>query len=135
MEIEFSGRGINHFFNVSTLEESSVSEADLLEEKKIGASVCEAEHEKIAEIDGEAINTATNIDEMIPVSSFDDNKRSTSMIFDEHCAEIGLFEREVRNLETKLDDDNISYDEFLQIMEEKKKIYELMFGRGSLLGI
>jgi hypothetical protein len=150
LETEYSERGSNNLLNVSTLEEASVSEAELPEEnnegasvceaelpeeEKKGASVCEAEHEKIAEIDGEAINTTTDIDEMIPVVFVDDNKGSTSMIFDEHCAEIGLFETEVRNLEIEFDDDNLSYDECLQIMEEKKKIDELMFGGGSLLGI
>jgi hypothetical protein len=112
-----------------------VSEAKLPKEKKKGASVCEAKHEKIAEIDDEAINTATGVDEMIRVMFVDDNKGSTSIIFDELCVEIGLSETKVRNLEVEFDDDNLSYDEYLQIMEENNKIDELMFGGGSLLGI
>jgi hypothetical protein len=36
--------------------------------------VCEAEHEKIVEIDGEAISTTTCIDEIIRVVFVDDNK-------------------------------------------------------------
>jgi hypothetical protein len=36
--------------------------------------VSEAEHEKIAEIDGEAISTTTRIDEMLPVMFVDEKK-------------------------------------------------------------
>jgi hypothetical protein len=101
METESNGRGSNNLLNVSTLEEGSVSKAELPEEKNEGAFVCEeeipeedkkgasvyeAEDEKIVEIKGEAINTTTDIDEMIPIVFVDDNKGSTSMIFDEHCA-------------------------------------------------
>ena len=57
------------------------------------------------------------------------------MMINEHCAEIGLSETDVRNLEVEFDDEYLSYDEYLQIMEEKKGIYELMFGGGILLGI
>ena len=81
--------------------------------------MCEAEHEKIAEIDGEAINTIIDINEMIPIVFFVDNKWSTSMMIDEHCEKIGLFETDVRNLEIEIDDDNLSYDECLQIMAKK----------------
>jgi len=113
METEYSERGSNNLSNVSILEEASMSKAklpeeqnegafvsqvELLEEKKKGASMCEAKHDKIAETDSEAISSTTHIDEMILVVFVDDNKGSTSMIFDEHCAEIGLFETEVRNL-------------------------------------
>jgi hypothetical protein len=55
------------------------------------------------------------------------------MMIDEHCEEIGLFETEVRNLEIEFDNDNLSYDECLPIMEVKKKIDELMFGEKSYL--
>jgi hypothetical protein len=84
--------------------------------------VCEGDYEKIAEIDGEAISTTTFIDEMIRVVLVDDKKGSKSMMIDEHCAEIGLVETEVRNLEIEFGDDNLSYDECLPIMEEKNKI-------------
>jgi len=67
--------------------------------------VCEAEHEKITETYGEAINTTTCIDEMIRV--VDENKGSTSMMINEHCEEIILFETKVRNLEIEFNDDNV----------------------------
>jgi hypothetical protein len=56
------------------------------------------------------------------------------MMIDERCVEIGLVETEIRNLEIEFGDDNLSYDECLPIMEEKKKIDELMFRGEGLLG-
>jgi hypothetical protein len=106
LETKYSERGRNNLLNVATLEEASVfevelpeeqnegayvPEAELPEKEKKGASVCEEEHDKIVEIDGEAINKKTHIDEMLPVMTVDENKGSTSIIFDEHCADISLF--------------------------------------------
>jgi len=43
-------------------------------------------------------------------------KEPTKIIVDEDCADISLSETKVRKYEVEFDDDNLSYDEFVQIM-------------------
>jgi len=122
-------------------EGSYVFEVKLPENENDDASMFEEEHKQVSEVKGEVSCEASCIDEVDPIVFVDDNENEekievtmcyareepTKMIFDEDCADISLFETEVRKLEVEFDDDNLSYDECLSMMEKKNIIDEIMF--------